>query len=67
LKSYEEIMEILESFALTNSYRAAGELAGCSHHTVEHYVAMRDRGVLPDGQAPVELGCPEDSGQWVLI
>ena len=48
LKSYEEIMEILEAFALTNSYRAAGELAGCSHHTVEHYVTIRDRGLLPD-------------------
>ena len=47
-------MEILEAFALTNSYRAAGELAGCSHHTVEHYVTMRDRGLLPDGQVPVE-------------
>ena len=26
LKSYEEIMEILEAFALTNSFRATGEL-----------------------------------------
>ena len=54
MKSYEEIMEILEAFALTNSYRAAGELAGCSHHTVEHWVTMRDRGLLPDGVTPVE-------------
>jgi hypothetical protein len=54
LKTYEEIMEILEAFALTNSYRAAGELAGCSHHTVEHYVALRDEGLLPDGHSPVE-------------
>ena len=54
MKSYEEIMEILEAFALTNSYRAAGELAGCSHHTVEHWVTMRDKGLLPDGQSPVE-------------
>ena len=46
-------MEILEAFALTNSYRAAGELAGCSHHTVEHYVTMRDNGLLPDGATPV--------------
>jgi transposase len=53
LKSYEEIMEILEAFALTNSYRAAGELAGCSHHTVEHYVTLRDNGLLPDGATPV--------------
>lgn len=47
-------MEILEAFALTNSYRAAGELAGCSHHTVEHWVTMRDRGLLPDGVTPLE-------------
>lgn len=47
MKSYEEVMEILEAFALTNCYRAAGELAGCSHHTVAHYVALRDEGRLP--------------------
>ena len=45
-------MEILEAFALTNSYRSAGELAGCSHHTVEHWVTMRDQGLLPDGTTP---------------
>jgi transposase len=54
LKSYEEIMEILEAFALTNSYRSAGELAGCSHHTVEHYVALRDAGRLPARTQRVE-------------
>jgi transposase len=53
LKSDEEVMEILEAFDLTRSFRAAGELAGCSHHTVEHYVALRDAGLLPDG-GPVE-------------
>ena len=47
-------MEILEAFALTNSYRAAGLLAGCSHHTVEHWVTMRDNGLLPDGVTPPE-------------
>jgi transposase len=54
LKSYEGIMEILEAFDLTKSFRAAGELAGCSHHTVEHYVALRDAGMLPTGSEPVE-------------
>jgi transposase len=54
LKSYEEIMDILEAFALTNSYRAAAALAGCSHHTVEHWVTMRDRGLLLDGVIPHE-------------
>jgi transposase len=46
VKSDEEIMEILEAFDLAGSFRAAGELAGCSHHTVEHYVARRDEGRL---------------------
>lgn len=54
MKSDEEVMEILEAFALTNSYRAAGELAGCSHHTVEHYVALRDQGRLPAAGAQPE-------------
>lgn len=49
IKSYEEVMEILEAFDFTRSFRAAGELAGCSHHTVEHYVALRDAGLLADG------------------
>ena len=50
MKSREEIMNILEAFDLTGSYRDAGELAGCSHHTVARYVAKRDAGELvPDG------------------
>jgi hypothetical protein len=44
LKSAEEIMEILEAYDLTGSYRDAAELAGCSHHTVARYVAARDAG-----------------------
>src|SRR3954452_5964492 len=54
LKSYEGIMEILEAFDLTGSFRAAGQLAGCSHHTVEHYVVLREAGLLPIGVEPVE-------------
>lgn len=37
---------MLEAFDLTRSYRDAGELAGCSHHTVAHYVEARDAGTL---------------------
>ncbi|MGI8627440.1 MAG: IS21 family transposase [Geodermatophilaceae bacterium] len=44
MKSAEEIMEMLEAFDLTGSLRDAGELAGCSHHTVGRYVAARDAG-----------------------
>ena len=46
MKSDEEIMEILEAFDLTGSYRDTAELAGCSPHTVAHYVRARDEGRL---------------------
>jgi hypothetical protein len=46
VKHAEEIMEILEAFDLTRSYRSAAELAGCDHHTVAHWVARRDAGEL---------------------
>lgn len=48
MKSAEEIMEILQAFDLTGSFRDAGELAGVSHHTVARYVAARDAGRLVD-------------------
>jgi transposase len=44
VKSSGEIMEILEAYDLTGSYRSAAELAGCSHHTVSRYVALREHG-----------------------
>jgi RimJ/RimL family protein N-acetyltransferase len=34
-------MNILDAYDLTESLRDAGELAGCSHHTVKHYVERR--------------------------
>ncbi|HSS10860.1 MAG TPA: IS21 family transposase [Acidimicrobiales bacterium] len=46
MKHAEEIMHILEAFDLTNSYRDAGELTGCDHKTVAHWVARRDAGEL---------------------
>lgn len=55
MKSREEIMEILEAFDLTGSFRDAGELAGCSHHTVAAYVAKRAEGRLA-GEGPVRRG-----------
>jgi hypothetical protein len=50
LKSAEEIMEILEGFDLTGSYRDAAELAGCSPNTVARYVAARAAGLLVPGR-----------------
>ncbi len=52
MKSAEEIMNMLEAFDLTGSLRDAGELAGCSHHTVAGYVAARDAGALSGRPAP---------------
>ena len=44
-------MEILEAYDLTGSFRDAGVLAGCSHHTVAAHVAARDAGTGWDGSA----------------
>jgi hypothetical protein len=51
VKSAEEIMEILEAYDLTGSFRDAAELAGCSHHTVASLVAARERGQLAPGRS----------------
>jgi hypothetical protein len=51
VKSDEEIMEILEAYDLTGSYRKAAELAGCDHHTVRRYVQLRGQGVDPTERA----------------
>ena len=44
MKKAEGVVEILEAFDLAGSYRAAAELAGCSHHTVARYVRLRASG-----------------------
>ena len=46
MKFAEEVMEILEAFDLTQSYRTAAELADCAHNTVARYVAAREAGGL---------------------
>ncbi len=51
MKSAEEVMEILEAYDLTGSFRDAAELAGCSHHTVAAHVAAREAGALSDRAA----------------
>jgi hypothetical protein len=53
MKRSDQIMEILEAYDLTGSYRAASELAGCDHHTVRRYVQLRAAGTPGSGrQAP---------------
>jgi transposase len=44
MKPNEEVMEILEAFDLTGSYRGAARLAGCDPKTIARYVALRDVG-----------------------
>ena len=44
-------MEILDAYDLTGSLRDAGELAGCSHHTVKRYVQARVAGGVLDAPA----------------
>ena len=46
MKKTEAIMEILAAYDLTQSFRNAAELTGCSHHTVARYVRARDGGQL---------------------
>ncbi len=53
MKDGKQVTEILEAFDLTGSFRAAGELAGCSPNTVADWVAKRDRGELGDTAGPV--------------
>ena len=43
----EKIVEVLEAFDLTESYRAAGLLCGVDHHTVRRYVLARGDGLDP--------------------
>ena len=43
--SKEHVMEILEAFDLTKSYRAAAVLCGVDHHTVAAKVAARSAGL----------------------
>ena len=47
MKSDGELMEILNAYDLTGSYRAVAELCGCSHHTVKKAVEDRDAGLPP--------------------
>ncbi len=49
-------MNILEAYDLTGALRDAGELAGCSHHTVARYVRARGEGRLVPGAASPRPG-----------
>jgi transposase len=53
VKDGKQVTEILEAFDLMGSFRAAGELVGCSPNTVADWVAKRDRGELGDLAEPI--------------
>ena len=60
MKTIEAIMEILAAYDLTGSYRDAAALAGCSHHTVAHYVRplhLSQCGHPPVSRRRVSSGC----------
>ena len=42
MKKSEEVMEILEAYDLTGSFRQAAALVGCDHKTVAYWVRLRD-------------------------
>ncbi len=50
--SGREIVEVLEAYDLTGSFRAAGQLCGVDHHTVKRYVAARAAGFEPSATVP---------------
>ncbi|MDA8342194.1 MAG: IS21 family transposase, partial [Actinomycetota bacterium] len=52
----EKIMEVLEAYDLTRSFRSAALLCGVDHHTVARYVAARDAGLDPRGLRTPERG-----------
>ena len=52
-RSAEEIMETLDAYDLTGSFRAASELVGCSHHMVARDVTAREAGGGWTGRWPV--------------
>ena len=68
--SEDKIMEVLEAFDLTRSYRAAAQLCGVDHHTVRRYVAARDAGLDPTSIGRAERSSLSDPfiekiEQWV--
>ncbi|MGB0092723.1 MAG: hypothetical protein WBP81_09340 [Solirubrobacteraceae bacterium] len=55
MKKPEDVMEILEAYDLTGSFRAAAGLVGCDHKTVSYWVRQRD---VAGGMPVVERARP---------
>ena len=60
MKHAEEAAAMLNYYDLTQSLRAAAELAGVSHVTVARYVDLRDRGELPGDPRPPRARVVDD-------
>jgi len=58
--SEDKIMDVLEAFDLTRSYRSAAQLCGVDHHTVRRDVAARDAGLDPTSLGTGERGSLSD-------
>ena len=58
MKRPEEVMEILEAYDLTGSFRQAAALVGCDHKTVAHWVAVREA----DGWCAAGAGAASAAG-----
>lgn len=72
LLSEEKIMEALEAFDLTLSYRSAGLLCGVDPHTVEaRYVSARQAGLDPTplsvpGRHSVTEPFADKIAEWIV-
>lgn len=68
MKHEVAIMEILEAFDLLGTYRAAGNLVGCSPNTVKRYVQARDSGEpVPRRVVRARLTDPFEDKIWGLV
>ena len=56
MKKPEDVMEILEAYDLTGSFRAAAGLVGCDHKTVAYWVRQRERGGRDAGGGAIPAG-----------
>ena len=56
MKKPEAVMEILEAYDLTGSFRAAAGLVGCDHKTVAYWVRQRERSRRDAGRGAAAAG-----------
>ena len=64
MKKPEEVMEILEAYDLTGSFRQAAALVECDHKTVAYWVRLRDEagGIRRSPRLCTSVAAPDPSG-----